>query len=93
MTEYAEQWNQNVELTQSQFNMKIIGGLLYCLQSWREAPSWIFDQLGGLEDNEDKVVPFLYSYLIELMAKARREQSNIPILTEFTSILEQIRKL
>lgn len=91
-TKYAAQANQNLELTRSQFNMKLIGGLLYCLGSWKDAPSWIYDKLDKLEENEEKVVPFLYSCLIELLVKARKEQSSIPILMSFTSILERVAK-
>ena len=92
-TKYALQYKQNLELTPSQFNMKLIGGLLYCLSSWREAPSWIYEQLDALEEKEDKLVPFLYSHLIELLVLARKEQSNIPILMEFTSIIEKTAKM
>lgn len=92
-TNYAQQYQQNLELTKSQFNMKLIGGLIYCLNSWREAPSWIYEQLDDLEEKEEKVVPFLYSHLIELLVTARKEQSNIPILMEFASMTEQTAKM
>lgn len=92
-TKYAEQETQNLELSKSQLNMKLIGGLLYCLASWKDAPSWIYERLDKLEENEEKVVPFLYSCLIELLAKARKEQSSIPILMDFTTILEQVLRL
>lgn len=90
---YALQYRQNLELTPSQFNMKLIGGLLYCLNTWKESPSWIYDQLYKLEEDEEKVVPFLYSHLIELLVLARKEQSNIPILMKFASITEKTAKL
>lgn len=92
-TKYATQYRQNIELTASQFNMKLIGGLIYCLRSWKESPSWIYEKLDKLEENEEKVVPFLYSHLIEILTLARKEQSNIPILMKFTSILEHVHKL
>lgn len=92
-TKYATQYRQNIELTASQFNMKLIGGLIYCLRSWKESPSWIYEKLDKLEENEEKVVPFLYSHLIEILSLSRKEQSNIPILMKFTSILEHIHKL
>lgn len=92
-TKYAIQVKQNLELSPSQLNMKIIGGLIYCLSSWKDAPSWIYEQLEELEEKEERVIPFLYSHLIELLPKARKTSSNIPVLMEFTEILATVRKL
>ena len=89
---YAEQLKQNIELTKSQFNMKLIGGLLFCLKSWKDSPSWIYDRLDKLEEDEDVLIPFLYSHLIELLVMARKEQSNIPILVRFASLMEKQQK-
>ena len=88
----ALQLKQNIELTKSQFNMKLIGGLLFCLKSWRDSPSWIYDRLDKLEEDEDVLIPFLYSHLIELLVIARKEQSNIPILVRFASLMEKQQK-
>lgn len=92
-TKYAVQYRQNIGMTSSQFNMKLIGGLIYCLNQWKNAPSWIYEKLQDLEEREEHLIPFLYSYLIELLVMARKEQSNIPILMKFTDILGQIRKV
>lgn len=92
-TKYAQQYQQNLELTPSQFNMKLIGGLLYCLGAWKEAPTWIYEKLTKLDEKEEKVVPFLYSHLIELLVVARKEQSNIPILMQFASITEKTLRM
>lgn len=92
-TKYAVQYKQNIELTPSQFNMKLVGGLLYCLNSWKDSPSWIYEKLAELEDREETMAPFLYSHLVELLVIARKEQSNIPILMRFTKVLEEIRKV
>ena len=86
---YAVQYRQNIELSKSQFNMKLIGGLLFCLKTWKDSPSWIYENLSGLEEDEEKVVPFLYSHLIELLVTARKEQSNIPILMKFSLMMEK----
>ena len=91
-SKYATQHLQNVELSPSQFNMKLIGGILYCLNTWKDTPQWIYEKLQILEEREERV-PFLYSYLIELLPLARKTQSNIPILTKFIDILEEIKKV
>lgn len=92
-TKYAEQLSQNVELSKSQFNMKLIGGLIYCLGTWRDSPTWIYERLDFLEESEEKIVPYMYSTLIELLAKARFEDSNIPILKDFVIMLDRLAKI
>jgi len=88
---YAEQFALNVELSKSQFNMKIVGGLLFCLNHWADAPEWISVRLKSLTENGERLIPFLYSHLIETLVLARKEQSNIPILMRFASILTQVK--
>lgn len=90
---YADQFAQNVELSKSQFNMKIVGGLLYCLNHHADVPEFISVKLKTLNDDGEKLIPFLHSHLVELLVLARKEQSNIPILMRFVSIMTQIKKL
>lgn len=90
---YAEQLALNVELSKSQFNMKILGGLLFCLNHVADAPEWISVKLTALNDNGEKLIPFLHSHLIETLVLARKEQSNIPVLMRFVSIMAQIKNL
>jgi len=82
-----------VELSKSQFNMKILGGLLFCLNHAADAPEWISVKLTALNDNGEKLIPFLHSHLIETLVLARKEQSNIPVLMRFVSIMAQIKNL
>ena len=90
---YADQFAQNVELSKSQFNMKIVGGLIYCLNHHADVPEFISVKLKTLNDDGEKLIPFLHSHLVELLVLARKEQSNIPILMRFVSIMTQIKKL
>ena len=90
---YAEQLALNVDLSKSQFNMKIVGGLLFCLNHWADAPEWISVRLKNLNENGERLIPFLYSHLIETLVLARKEQSNIPILMRFASILTQVKAI
>jgi hypothetical protein len=90
---YAEQLALNVELSKSQFNMKIVGGLLFCLNHAQDAPEWISVKLKTLNENGEKLIPFLHSHLIETLVLARKEQSNIPVLMRFVSIMSQVSTL
>ena len=90
---YAEQLSQNVELSKSQFNMKIVGGLLFCLNHAQDAPEWISVKLKTLNENGEKLIPFLHSHLIETLVLARKEQSNIPVLMRFASIMTQVKTI
>ena len=92
-SKYADQFRLNVELTRSQFNMRIVGGLLFCLGRWQDSPEWILTKLKTLEENGDALTPFLYSHLTEALILARKEQSNIPLLMRFVSIMKQAEKL
>lgn len=90
---YSDQLKLNVELSKSQFNMKLIGGLLFCLSHVNDAPEWISVRLKNLNENGEKLIPFLYSHLIELLVMARKEQSNIPVLMRFTSVMQEVKAL
>lgn len=90
---YSEQLALNVDLSKSQFNMKVIGGMLFCLNHLADAPEWISVKLKNLNDNGEKLIPFLYSHLIETLVLARKEQSNIPVLMRFSSIMSEVRAL
>jgi len=88
---YAEQLLLNSELSKSQFDMKIVGGLLFCLGRWEDSPEWIKSKLQNLEENGERLLPFLHSHLIEILVMARKEQSNIPLLMRFVSIMHDIK--
>ena len=92
-TKYAVQYRQNIELSPSQFNMKLVGGLIYCLNSWKNAPSWIYEKIQDLEEREEVLVPYLYTWFVEILTLSRKVQSNIPVLELFMKVLGQIRKL
>lgn len=92
-SKYAEQFRLNVELSHSQFNMKIVGGLLFCLDHWEDAPDWIQAKLKTMNENGEALTPFLYSHLTETLVIARKEQSNIPVLMRFVSIMKEAEKL
>lgn len=90
---YAEQLALNVEISKSQFNMKIVGGLLFCLNHVQDAPEWISVKLKNMNENGEQLIPFLYSHLIETLVIARKEQSNIPVLMRFQRILAEVKAL
>lgn len=92
-SKYAVQVTQNSELAPNQLNMRIVGGLLYCLERWKDSPSWIYERLQDLEDKEESLCPFLYTYLVEIMVIARKVRSNIPVLMKFVEVLDLIRKI
>ena len=90
---YANQRQQQIELSTQQFNLKLLGGLIFCLERIDDAPTWVSEKLVNIVDKLDIIIPVLFVSLINIQAEVKFETSALPITLRFSKLLKNLKEL
>ena len=89
----AEQYQQNLDLDKSQFILKLVGGLLYCLTNWENGPSWIIERIDESLQFQANIVPFLYCELSDIATEAKKDTGMVISLNMFNALFENFKAI
>lgn len=87
---YTEQLSQNMGLSKSQFNMKLLGGLIYCCNNFNFCPEWLSSGIPEeVNMNRKKINSFVF--LMEVLALSKRESDSVLILDFLSKSMDKLK--
>ena len=87
-TIFAENYYQNLDLSGPQFLAKTVGGIIFCLNAWRNdsLPDWVEAKVEPFNDAKNNIIAKLHCSLMIAVIEARSKDSLIPGLNQIMTI-------